>query len=750
MNKSQFHISFLKQLLAGVLLLVPAFVFSQNNIRQQIDAERRYLNYQDEKTLEKARGFMRQDSTYYIGYMYYGAFYFYRANDEFGFSQDIVQLKKAMELIEKDFDKELRTRTSDIFTYIRVSPIQNDYCDIAYWLEQSYQNIELPDKAFEVVSHVRDRNLQMEQGFESYNTLAWIYHRNRMYAPKDGQKYNFLKNSVKENDSMAFKYLDSALLKNSLDAELNIGMFDASYLNRKYLYTYHYKAILFDYNLEIDSAKYYYDELIRTGYYSSNNYAEFNMAMGDFATADQFFQEAEQRDGSREKQTREYYYMRGTLETYRGHPEMSDSILRKIVKEQVASPGYGWHSIGLARALHYEGLTAESQDRINSAARFHELHINTTWGQEQYNLAVATLNYTNRLQFKQDYSFENDVWWNKLSPGTWIKDTKYSYQCIYHKQLLATLLATNPERQQVIYSIFSSENLVNFDEVWSMIEGFGNEYFIGVFKKMLVTDKRPKVKKYFRYFLGKLYLAEGKKEEAINYFQQVMDDPDITEDYQKLLYARCCEGMANATSSSSEKEYWTQRMYEVFPQLVPSSGLTMRFRLDGDVKGSGKNKMILAAWIIGILGILFSGALYQLKRSGNIRIRHIVVYLPVFGFTIICVMLGIWAHKSGTGNPRQQIIDGLENCNIKITNSVDVPVVEFQSVDGKEATEITYVVRKAGSSEEITSGILRVPLDETAEGGKLLAYRLFGIKKKKIGDEPEPEPVVVKKEAPKK
>ncbi len=731
-------------------MLSPAFVFAQSATRERIDNDRRYLSYEDEKTLEKARGFIRADASYYVGYMYLGAFHFYRANDELGFRQDIVPLQKAMDLIENEFDKELRTRTNDIFTYIKVSAIQNDYCDIAYWLEQSYQNIEMPDKAFSVLSHVRDRNLQMEQGVESYNTMGWIYHRNRMYAPKDGEKYKFLKNSVKENDSIANKYLDSALLKHRIDAEMNVGLFDGGYLNRQYLYTYHYKAILFDYTLEIDSANFYYDELIRSGYYSSNNYAEFKLALGDFKSADEYFHEAEQRDGSREKQTREYFYMRGTLDTYRGHPEEADTMLRKIVNEQVATPGFGWHSIGLARALHYEGLTAESQERINSAARFHELHIATTWGQEQYNLAVQTLNYTNRVQFKQDYLFENNDWWFWFSPKSWLKSTEYSYQINYRKQLLATMLVNNPERNQVIYPLFSSENLVNFDEVWSMIDGFGNEYFIKIYKNLLEKDKRPKLKKYFRYFLGKLYLTEGKESEAINYFQEVLNDPDMDDEYQKLLYARCCEGMANATSNITDKNYWIQKMYEAFPQIVPQSGLKMKFHLEGNVRGSGKSKLIFWTWLMALLGVLFSAILYQLKRAGTIKVRKVVVYLPLLGLLIISGGFGFAAHYAGLNNPREQIIDGLENCNISLSDDLDIPIVEFEAIQGAEDVEISYLVKLAGSSNTVTSGVLHVPNDEADEGGKLLAYRLFGIKKVKIGDEPEAEKVEAKKVEPKK
>jgi tetratricopeptide (TPR) repeat protein len=130
----------------------------------------------------------------------------------------------------------------------------------------------------------------------------------------------------------------------------------------------------------------------------------------------------------------------------------------------------------------------------------------------------------------------------------------------------------------VIYSVFSPENLITFDEVWSVINGFGHEYFIDLYKERLQTDKRPRVKKYFRYFLGKLYLAEGNEKEAIQYFNQVLNDPDREDPYQTLLLARTYEGLAEAFSGS-QREAYTQKMYELFPQLVPFSKLTARFQL---------------------------------------------------------------------------------------------------------------------------------------------------------------------------
>lgn len=554
----------------------------QTPLRDQMDKDREGA-FEDVKTYEKARSFIRKDSTYYLGHMLEGAHLFFRANDELGFNKAIAPLQKALEKIEHDYDRQLRKRTNNYVEYSSNYRYHFDYGLITYFLGRCYQNVEKQDKAMEVLRHIRDRNFQVEINSDSYNTMAWIFHRNRVYTSAN---FPFLKNSVQENVKDANKYLDSALQKIRNDFAVNNGLYDPNFLNRQYLSTFHYKAMIHDYLLDIDSANYYYDLLIQNGAYSSNNYAEFKLAMGEFEEADMFFQEAEEREQSPEKTTKEYYYMRGTLATYRGHPEQADTLLNKVLLEQGSTPGYGWHCIGLARAQHYEGLTAESQERSNKAARFQELHIGTTWGQEQYNLAVASLNYINQLQFKKEYWFEHDEWYFWLNPLNWYRWIKYSLEIRHHKMVLAALVAENPERAQVIYSVFSPENLITFDEVWSVIDGFGNEYFIDLYKERLQTDKRPRVKKYFRYFLGKLYLAEGNEEEAIRYFNQVLNDPDREDSYQIMLLARTYEGLAEATTGS-QREAYTQRMYELYPQLLPFTKLTAQFQLQMEGETSG-------------------------------------------------------------------------------------------------------------------------------------------------------------------
>jgi tetratricopeptide (TPR) repeat protein len=658
-----------------VILLLAANVIraqNQGGVRAQIDQERAQLrlSYTDPKIYETARNFIRRDSTYYMGYMFEGAYLFFRANDELGFTLAIPSLKKALDKIEHDFDPLLKLRTNNYNDYAANYRYHLDYGLIAYFLNRCYQNIEDQDKAMDVLRHMRVRDFQLEFNLDSYNTMAWLYHRNRMFTSK---RFKFLKNSVKENVEAANRCLDSAIRKIRNDMPYNNGLYDPNMLNRQYLSTYHYKAMIHDYLLDIDSANYYYDVLIQNGAYSSNNYAEFKLAMGEFDEAELYFEEAADRESNVEKTTKEYYYMRGTLAIYRGHPERADSLLNDILQKQGSTPGYGWHCIGLARAQHYEGLTAESMERINKAARFQELHIGTTWGQEQYNLAVASLHYLNQLNFKKEYLFEHNEWYFWLNPVNWYRWVKYTLEIRHHKMVLASLVAENPEREQVIYSLFSPENLVTFDEVWSVMEGFGNEYFIKIYKNKLATDKRPRLKKYFKYVLGKLYLAEGKESEAINYFNQVLQETDGNDPYQTLLVARTYEGLANATSGS-EREKYTRQLYQLYPQLVPFTDLTMSFRLNGQAKNDAEEK----------------------------------------------------------------ILDDLKNTRIDFTDDGNVPQVSLQFSPRGQSLDINYSVQWQGKVTQ--QGTLQLDETEKADAGKLIAYRIFGVHKSKIGEQPKATP----------
>src|SRR5262245_9110469 len=158
----------------AILLLCAQMVWAQRTVRDQIDRERAEVgSFLNDKALQKSRSFIRRDSTYYVGYLMQGAFLFFRANDELGFRRAIEPLEKSMAYMEKDYDKQLRTRTNNYAIYSANYRYHYDYGLITYFLSRCYQNVEQQELAMQVVRHVQDRNFQMETSLDSYNTMSW-------------------------------------------------------------------------------------------------------------------------------------------------------------------------------------------------------------------------------------------------------------------------------------------------------------------------------------------------------------------------------------------------------------------------------------------------------------------------------------------------------------------------------------------------------------------------------------------------
>lgn len=657
--------SFLKIIL---FLLLPATVYAQPNYREQMLQEKQGINFESEKAREKAKEFIRIDSNFYAGHMLEGAYLYFRASDLNGYARAIKPLEKAMAKIERDYKWQLRTRTSDLFQFFQVYQYQQDYGFISYFLEQAYQNIERPDKAMEVLRRVRERNMQMEFAVETYNTMAWLYHRNRVY---DSSRFGFLKNTVKENNDAALLCLDSAGMKYRKDYYLNTRIFLPNFVEQQRFGVYHYKAILFAYDFQIDSAQHYYELMQDWNGFSNNNYANFKYLCGDFKTAEEFYGIAEQREDFSEKRTREFNYMRGMINIYKAQPAKADTLLDKVIAAQGSTPGFGWHSIGLARAQHYEGLTAESQDRLNKADEFAEMHIGTTWGEEQYNICIGSFHYLNKLHEERELLFEKNGFWTWINPVNWLAKLRLEYSIYLLKTNIASLLANNPERADVIYSLFSSENLLSFDEVWFAISDFSNEYFIELYKKRLETDKRPKVKKYFRYMIGRLLVQEGEDEEALKYFHEALDDEELDPEYEKLLMARCYEGLALAHDELDHDDstaHYTLEMYRTFPQLLPYSTLELEFRV---------------------------------KFTGDQDTEEFKTIRADF-----------------------------EACDIEVTEDANAPLIEIEFKTNGKNKEIHYRVSDAMNEAIISDAMI---IKKTEDTGALLAYRMFGIKKKEIG-----------------
>ena len=72
------HSSFCSKVIfvLGMIFAIPFTGEAQNSVRLKIDQEREEENlaYTDPKVFEKSRKFIRDDSTYYVGYLLQGAY----------------------------------------------------------------------------------------------------------------------------------------------------------------------------------------------------------------------------------------------------------------------------------------------------------------------------------------------------------------------------------------------------------------------------------------------------------------------------------------------------------------------------------------------------------------------------------------------------------------------------------------------------------------------------------------------------
>src|SRR4051812_30663183 len=91
-------------------LSIAPSAFAQNTAtRYEIDAKRSGVSMYDKDALPRSREFIRLDSTYYVGWMFEGLYRYLKASDYIGYKTSINPLKKALFLLEKDYQKNLKT-----------------------------------------------------------------------------------------------------------------------------------------------------------------------------------------------------------------------------------------------------------------------------------------------------------------------------------------------------------------------------------------------------------------------------------------------------------------------------------------------------------------------------------------------------------------------------------------------------------------------------------------------------------------
>jgi hypothetical protein len=566
-----------------------SFAQSKQSLRYEIDAKRGNLTYTAREALTSGREFKRIDPSYYVGWMFEGCYKFEHAADYLGYKYAAEQLEKAIQLMDKDFRQQIRSRTSDVLTFIQQMKYHRDWDYTAYALMQCYSNMEEPDKVWSHLQRCKKADLQDELYLDTYCYLAWTVHRNRFYTSK---KYYFLKDNIIENEKYANKLLDSMSLKIKRDAKLNSTIFTADYEAEKMPAVWHYKSILYSYQLNMESGAYYYEKLKNTRYFPANNYATFCAIQGKFREAEQYYDIAKEDDPGDKRMKESYYYL-SIINKYKGDPKKGIQELKALIKANGSTPGYGWYNAALARDFIYDAQLNIAKRYAQRAEDFKEIHIGTTLGQSHYDFTISLIQLMIKMKEIDALKFENKNWWyspNALGRIAQLTLEKYGMQFLIINQF-----AANPERDRVIYKVFSTESTVSFDEVWHLIDGFSVNFFLEKFEKEISAEKRFNVRRYFRYYVARLYMKKGEYESAKSQLQSIQQEMLIDAEYEKLLLARTKESLIQCELAMNDEYNSDQEMIELYllyPQLIPHSGLSMPVYLQTNARSKEEKELI--------------------------------------------------------------------------------------------------------------------------------------------------------------
>lgn len=583
--------------------------------RYEIDAKRQGTDFNSSDALPRSREFIRTDSSYYVGWMYEGMYKVNHAADFLGYKNAIIPLKRALDQLERDYARMLRVRSSDLMTYYPVYRFHMDYSIIAYNLMDCYNNVEQPQDAFNVLRRALRWNFQNEGFMQAYNYLAWTVHRNRFYTQA---KYPFLKNSIAENEKLANRYLDSAFRKIRLDKQLNTAFFPG-YETAARQGVYHYKAILYSYALNIDSAAYYYNLMKETPIFSHNNYATFLAISGNFRQAEKEYELASTQDAG-DKRLQEWAYYSSILDIYKGIPKKGIQDMKDMIKAVGSTPGFGWYNIALARCCAYYGDIAESERYIRKAEAFKEVHIGTTLGQSHYDFSINLVKLMNNIGRLQQIKFENRGWW--YSPTSLSKIAEESSSKYLLQYLIVNQFAMNPERDLVIYRLFSTESTVSWDEIWYLMRDFSTNFFTQRFQNELKDDQRKLIKKYFKLYIARLQMKKGNYKEAQQILYDILNHERTDMEYEKLFVARTYEALAECAQERKNKNEYNESLYSFYtnyPQLLPYSDLQPNLRLNvigtADAKLVERLKRCNINWVTG--NVMAPEVTLKFSGSGN-------------------------------------------------------------------------------------------------------------------------------------
>ena len=568
MNKqTRYKIFFLTSFLLFSYCAIAQYTRNKAQARYEIDAKRQGVGPTDKDALPRSREFLRLDSTYYVGWMYEGMYKYDRSTDYLGYKNAVIPLQKAFDLLDKDYSKTFRSIYNNLNNLVSNFSRYQDLFIIFNALKECYDNLEMPDEGMELINRIASYHFINDYGFELCYQRSWMYHRNRFL---NSSQHSFLKNSVEENEKMAFQWCYNGFAYINKYAVDNDAIFGPQQNDQRRLTIYHNLALLHCYNKNYDSSEYYYEKLAEGGRVSWNNFGEMQSEIGNFATAQDYLN----RDVFKtyEHFLREPYYYLPELFVYAGKTKEAIKMTQDIIAESGSTPGFGWYNIALARSYLYDGQLDSCEFALNKAANFKELHIGTTLTQSQYDFTINLLRvelYDKKLQQEK---FLNNGWW--YSPKSLYNIAAYKAQKMMAEYVVVNQLANNPERNRLVYDLFCAEATTTFDEAWYLMKDFSPKYFMKKYEDYQRIDKRRNIQRYFKLFAAKFEWKNGDKKNATKQLEDLDRSVFADTANEKLFIARLYESLARANESNEEKfPLYSSAVMEYYPQLIPFSGL---------------------------------------------------------------------------------------------------------------------------------------------------------------------------------
>ena len=550
---------------------------AQTPARYEIDAKRTGVMPTDKDALPRSREFIRLDSTYYVGHMYEGMYKADKSTDFIGFRNAIPPLRKAFVLFNRDFGRNMKSMFASPENYMLSINRYIDFLQLTNSLKECYDNIEMADSVMWVLDQVDKYNFPKEH-IATTTTKAWTFHRNRFYT---SEKFSFLKNTVEENEQMAFAYCYQALAKIRRHKAQNDIWFGPGQDELDKQNVYHYLALLHAYNKNYDSSDYYYELQVYSGSVSWNNYGNMKHELGELSTAYEYISRDKYR--SYEKHLREPFYFIPIIDVYAGRTKEAMSLCKEAIEYAGSTPGFGWYNIALSRSYLYDGQLDSAQYALNKAADFKEIHIGTTLTQSQYDFTVNLL----RLQLLEkriaQEKFVDEDWW--YTPSSLYKIATLKLEKMMQQYVLINQLAANPERERIVYDLFCSEATTMWDEAYYLIKDFSANFFIRKYTNYQENDPREQVNRYFKLFTHQLQWGKGDEEKALQGYRTLANTALIDTTFEKLFLARLYEGLYKGFDDEGkerEQLFYANALYETYPQLMPFSKVQMKVKLSSD------------------------------------------------------------------------------------------------------------------------------------------------------------------------